>query len=85
MGLSNILVLFFFHHSLLCCTDFLPSKVSLYQFPVVSFQSPHCTFFVFFVSMVTPGYILCPEDSELRATDKRDHAGFVFLGLGYPT
>ncbi|KAL6039014.1 hypothetical protein STEG23_007144, partial [Scotinomys teguina] len=40
--------------------------------------------FTILVSAVTPGYVLTSEDLELGASDERENAMLVFLGLGYP-
>lgn len=40
--------------------------------------------FPFLASVVIPGYVLRPKDSELGFTYKRAHGVFVFRGLNYP-
>ena len=40
--------------------------------------------FIFKVSATTPGYVLTPEDLELRSSDEKEHVIFVFWsGLTY--
>lgn len=37
----------------------------------------------FLIYAATPGYVLISEDLELGASDEREHAMLVFLGLGH--
>lgn len=55
----------------------------LYFYPIpLSWQWPR---FTFLGSIVTVGYVFTSEGLELRASDERNHAVFVFLGLCYLT